>query len=42
MKAIRMYQLPVIRQTSSSIIMYNMINMINTAVCYILKLREKN
>ena len=35
MKAVKRYKLPVIRQISSRDVMYNMINIINTAVCYI-------
>ena len=35
MKAVKMYKLPVIRQISTRDIMCNMINIINTAICYI-------
>ena len=34
-KAVERYELPVIREISTSYISYNMINIINTAVCYI-------
>ena len=35
MKAIKEYKLAVIKQISTRDVMYNMINRINTAVCYI-------
>ena len=34
MKAVKRYKLPVIRYISTRDIMYNMINIIKTAVCY--------
>jgi len=35
MKVVKMYKLPVIRCVSTRDEMYNLINIINTAVCYI-------
>ena len=34
-KVVKRYKLPIIRQISIRDVMYNMINIINTAVCYI-------
>lgn len=38
MKAVKRYRLHVIKQVSNRDVMYNMISIINTAVCYIRKL----
>ena len=35
MKAVKKYKLPVIRYISTRVSMYNKINVINTAICYI-------
>ena len=34
MKVIKRYKFPVIRQISTRDVMYNMINIINLAICY--------
>ena len=41
MKAIKRYKFPVIGKIMTRDVMYNMVNIINTTLCYIQKLREK-
>ena len=41
MKAVKRYKLPVTRQISPGEVMYNIINVINTAVHYIRKLLKE-
>ena len=40
-KAVKRYKLPVIKEVSTSNVMYNMINTINTAICYKSKLLKR-
>ena len=42
MKPVKRYKLPVVRYISTRNEMYNVINIINTAVCYVWKLLRKS
>ena len=42
MKVVKRYKAPVVKSVSTGDVMYNMINIMNTAACYTLKLLRVN